>query len=1241
MADSSPVLRDDVEPPISSINTGSWPSSLSLMSYIEPLDPQTAENTSGSGRSIRQLRRHRPFFRRRFSRHYPASTVASYEQILATGTPASASSSATSIIHGIPHFSTNGSIPSLELVSTGAFIFSSPGFAPDSAPSSRTWSEISINTGNPSTDRLQEPSALPGRTTPSSPAAIGTVELEIPQQQIPSHSTHKGKGLSVSFADNMYSNHDMDFDLPLYSLVSSLLKYVDHNTYKSLRLCSRAWERNVSAIKPPRFPAVYNLPQEVIQHIFLYLSPSDVDAAIHTCHAWYLAGFDRPLLHTMFERGGWLSGAVAEAASADIADDTSRLLLRQPGFLASRFSRECALSPTWRGMGLENSPHIDYTSDSSSPTTHSTIMALTTYTDMTELASGDPTPGSKNGCGLGFTVSVCGRFLLAAEGCVIYVYELDGSGIRLITVVICPRRVLATSMDTSAKRYSLAALLDSRMGLVCDLDAEVLQNEIPSPPIYGDNSLDASRTHQRESSVASHDVNGDTPEVATHDNDGQTAGGSQNYFMGSERISSIHVRSPHQSVSLFNACQESERRAVNRTWRRSFSPLSQGKSTFGQNLSNALPLTPGPLSIYHSLCSPDDPPRSVAICPSRRCLAFGCAAGIELHWIDAMSGRNLMKWFPLTATSDFLYFLPTRKGVDNPNKLRLISSKAGPGQRGGVDRYARKAGGRRYGLSWSSLRFSNGSRENDYDHFAAVPISDGAHILFTDPSNGRLYLGSDAPLGGPTKLSRKVVFVPPAGVTNSKEEPPSLYTTGSDLTWGVRVVAAYGDCVVLYCLPPDVFADVKKTNTTAISVARAHDEEYDFGPWKEWWDFSDVPKSSQSAFTSVNPESIGHLYTTRRIGMWPIPVHGAVIGRVRGLVDFAVQSWVDLVIWAVAADGTTRTWEIGDGLKHEAVQRLVTRDGKVVDAMDQNGDWLMRDAWTSETFQLDSQNLGSVDEDVEMVDATEEYHVKDHGSEDAGAGFDQGVFQSLPLGTRFNFDGACEFEVHDDSRTEDSLDRMEDSGAVHDTLVRDCGAKLVSVASFQSTLEGKRLRRMNSLSSQDSGYCSGAESSVHHTDVISTMEDNRTSMDGVYEFVIDEHSGVTGMPMHVDAAVNQDIVNIEMVNIETELVHQPDVHVLGSAAPAGVREREERTTMLETSWARATCLVERPRMVQRVSRHTTNWKVVSVSVSGSGKTKEYEETRGVENQGAKLGGAVMRWTESVVEEVVGVEVEVI
>lgn len=109
--------------------------------------------------------------------------------------------------------------------------------------------------------------------------------------------------------------------------------------------------------------------------------------------------------------------------------------------------------------------------------------------------------------------------------------------------------------------------------------------------------------------------------------------------------------------------------------------------------------------------------------------------------VDALTGQDLNRWFPLTAPSDFLYFLPPRRGIDSAKKLRLISSAVHPREASPLTK--------RFGVTRGSLA-SWGTWEpkaGQSDHFQAVPLSDGYHILFMDPETGRLCLGSDAPLG--------------------------------------------------------------------------------------------------------------------------------------------------------------------------------------------------------------------------------------------------------------------------------------------------------------------------------------------------------------------------------------------------------------------------------------------------------------------------------------------------------------
>jgi hypothetical protein len=146
------------------------------------------------------------------------------------------------------------------------------------------------------------------------------------------------------------------------------------------------------------------------------------------------------------------------------------------------------------------------------------------------------------------------------------------------------------------------------------------------------------------------------------------------------------------------------------------------------------------------------------------------------------------RWFPLAAPSDFLYFVPPRDGEQRTSntKLRLISSAAGP------------------------------EDFVDADHYRAVPLSDG-HILFTDPESGHLYLGSDKP-GGPTKLRREVVCLPPSGCPVGKA--PDCYAAGHEMRWGVRIVVVYGTTIMLYNLPPDEFERARPT-TPGFQVAQS------------------------------------------------------------------------------------------------------------------------------------------------------------------------------------------------------------------------------------------------------------------------------------------------------------------------------------------------------------------------------------------------------------------------------------
>lgn len=789
--------------------------------------------------------------------------------------------------------------------------------------------------------------------------------------------------------------------IPIFSdeVATTILRRLEPTDLHCFRLVCKHWCSSIASLAPPCRPNRFcSLPTEVILQIYNYLNPAQFNAARHTCSAWRLASLDATTLHRMMQRAGLQSAIEVDPTFKNCAELESLAIL-----LSEKLSRECALMPEWKSCGLRTGT----SGDTFQPGRSITGLRHTTTTDMTDLglAAGEFRYGPS--CNLTFTISMCQRFALVLEGCTIYAYHLDGQNIIPVTSVICPKRVIAASMDTSERRFAVAALLDGRMGLVCDLDLDELHREPPSPRVYSDTS---GAHASRRGAVEEHELYAGAEEIPTPANNINTstlplassaplpslAGQRRrrddmdnNDFAG---VNSIHIRSADQSVSLINASR-GRRTTMDRRGRTTLVSRLPSLSDIN-NLTNssatheasaifnseggitnhtctfleAIPISPSALSIYNALCSPDDPPRSVAICPSRRCVAFGCGAGVELHWVDARGGRNLMKWFPLTAPSDCLFFLPTRLGRDGPNKLRLISSKTGPHQRERCLARPKDESGsehlkkRRRWSGWPFVHLnSDASSSNDaqeYDHYSAVPISDGAHLIFTDPASGTLCLGSDAPLGNSIRLLRKIKFIPPVHVVdpdaNAADSTPQFYAAGASLTWGIKTVAVYGgDKIVLYFVPPDIFADVKHVGAPVVTGNTEDGPQWQLGEWSKWWPTSSGASSSDATPNGSVPCGGGQCF-------WPVPVAGALVGSVPNIVDIGVQNEGDsITVWAFTRDGFAHTWHRGDPSRLVS-RRAVERNGLVVDVAERDGDWVVRDMWGNEE---------ETQRDVQMRDA--------------------------------------------------------------------------------------------------------------------------------------------------------------------------------------------------------------------------------------------------------------------------------
>jgi len=202
---------------------------------------------------------------------------------------------------------------------------------------------------------------------------------------------------------------------------------------------------------------------------------------------------------------------------------------------------------------------------------------------------------------------------------------------------------------------------------------------------------------------------------------------------------------------------------------------------------------------------------------------------------------------------------------------------------------------------------SGAPRPGQSDHFQAVPLSDGYHVLFTDPSSGCLCIGIDAPLGGPTKLLRKLWLIPPALTQDegdssdddgsssldtwiSKEkdknpfERPNFYVSGRNTAHGVRVVASYRGYIVLYSIPPDLF-----------HLAKKYTEQVD----------SDIENGLKTPLELPATQAGTDYFQSA-----PRGVRGAIIDKVPDLIELAVDSGPAMAVYAFTSAGTVQVYRL-------------------------------------------------------------------------------------------------------------------------------------------------------------------------------------------------------------------------------------------------------------------------------------------------------------------------------------------
>lgn len=542
-------------------------------------------------------------------------------------------------------------------------------------------------------------------------------------------------------------------DLPI-NVFSHIVQYLDFHTYKSVRLTCRCWSAAFTYVRPLRLPPVYALPAEILMDIYSYLSPTDMNAARHTCRKWMTASLEYRLIAQVLERAGMAGSAKADA----VQNEKLGHPLGGEWRLSKRLATECSLAPGWTGNGFPVQGHhwpaisTEWPVHTSANRAHSaSSLDVSGTVDFAHLRVLSHDQQSS----LRYVVSTCGKFLLVLDNSVIYVYCIrdlssatpryhQGGRVDFLVGIACPRAVHAVSMDTSKDRYTIAALLEDRMGLIMD---------VPELSLMARRSGQSSPHSERDTYNVTQAWDLKSSPTATP-------------------TTSQRLDLPPSYTDIYHA-----------------SPVAQ---TPGYSQPSPIPIQFIPHVMYRNLCSKTAPPVSVTVCPHRRCVAFGSSAGIELHWQDARTGQELSRWMELIGPAEYIHFLPLRAEdeQETAKKLRLTSSRAGP----------------TYYHDPISLH-----EAWDYEHckfLRAVPLSDGKHLLYTDPSSGELCLGTGLhyPFGRPKPVKR-FVFGGPMPTFEEKGNWPACYRAGTELRWGARIVAGFGDEIWLFCVPPDFLLD--------------------------------------------------------------------------------------------------------------------------------------------------------------------------------------------------------------------------------------------------------------------------------------------------------------------------------------------------------------------------------------------------------------------------------------------------
>lgn len=594
------------------------------------------------------------------------------------------------------------------------------------------------------------------------------------------------------------------------------------------------------------------IPSDILLQIYPMLSPRDFDTARHTCSQWMRGSLDEGLLKCMLKRAGWWESWQRDCQKYPLSSQTAQresLAWR----MSKRFSTECVLSGRKANVektGFLTTSVVDFSSLSCGPST-------------SELRASASPKGFENEAVSMFNVSSCGNYLLVTSGAEIYVYRL----------------LNRKSGDEMPVFFTEDGDIDTDLVPVSRIHCPV---EVVSATIDTGSTklIVAALLHGRTGMVCELD------EAPMPSADVKTTG--------------------RHTMKDFAFCSHEQ-----------FTPVATRRAS-----QTPFSFVAASRQYFLDIGSAEDLPRSVAIGPDRRCIAFGCEKGVELHWVDEPTKRNYRKHFPMSQPSEILRFLPNK--VDESMQVRLISSLAGLGAsgcqcQGPAEGEAPSA----FHLHLANVQPSDDSSKLSClktarcHHYRAIPTSDGIHILFVEPRTGLICLGSDSPIGGPKSLTRAIVCAPPFGTSRSddhskQEQIPTVFASGSDLSWGLRVVAAYHDRIVLYSVPVDVLNVLRRER-----ISQGYGVMGDSDLASDMILETEAGRTHKPGYSRVENQNgdweflLNNASYRPTIAMWPFKIYGKEIGQVDRVVELSVQSSHGGVrVWAFSAFGEARIFDV-------------------------------------------------------------------------------------------------------------------------------------------------------------------------------------------------------------------------------------------------------------------------------------------------------------------------------------------